>query len=351
MEKLSTTPLLTTDRDESNNKVIVVFITLLLLALVFGIWLLYTDWILSERFPEKTDANYYSQRGQYGDMFGAINALFTGLAFAGLIITIILQSQELKLQRKELGQTRAEFKQQNNTLILQRFENTFFNLISLHHQIVGAIDFTYYSEKRMLDQLSARTAFSMVTAGPEFQPLSPELENITIIGRDVFKYLYEAKGELKDKLKNVSRPEDVITIYLPAFMKIQTDFKHYFRNLYRIFKLVDETDFSFGNTDINEDEVKAIQYKYTSIMRAQLSPYELLWLFYNTLARVHSKFPDKNFYDLIVRYTLFRGFPFNQLASGAHRNWYDARAYKLPHEANTESIDPFDQEIIEGNNV
>lgn len=43
-----------------------------------------------------------SERGQFGDMFGAVNALFSGLAFAGLIITLILQKTELGLQRDEL---------------------------------------------------------------------------------------------------------------------------------------------------------------------------------------------------------------------------------------------------------
>jgi hypothetical protein len=41
-------------------------------------------------------------RGQFGDLFGGVNALFTGLAFAGVIYTILLQSNELELQREEL---------------------------------------------------------------------------------------------------------------------------------------------------------------------------------------------------------------------------------------------------------
>jgi len=38
----------------------------------------------------------------FGDMFGAVNTLFSGLAFAGLIYAILLQRSELELQRKEL---------------------------------------------------------------------------------------------------------------------------------------------------------------------------------------------------------------------------------------------------------
>ena len=74
-------------------------------------------------------------KGQFGDMFGAVNALFTGLAFSGVIVTIILQSKELKLQRDELIETRKEFKQQNRTLTYQRFENTFFNLVQQYNRL------------------------------------------------------------------------------------------------------------------------------------------------------------------------------------------------------------------------
>ena len=50
----------------------------------------------------------WSDRGTFGDMFGGINALFAGLAFAGLIYTIYLQRDELRLQREELKLTRIE---------------------------------------------------------------------------------------------------------------------------------------------------------------------------------------------------------------------------------------------------
>ncbi len=45
-----------------------------------------------------------------GDMFGSINSLFSGLAFGGIIITILLQKKELTLQRQELMYTRRELK-------------------------------------------------------------------------------------------------------------------------------------------------------------------------------------------------------------------------------------------------
>lgn len=47
------------------------------------------------------DANS-DDRGTFGDMFGSLTAIFSGFAFAGVIITIIMQMKELELTRIEL---------------------------------------------------------------------------------------------------------------------------------------------------------------------------------------------------------------------------------------------------------
>ena len=52
--------------------------------------------------------------GLFGDSFGAVNALISALAFAGVIVTFHLQRKELDLQRQELRAQREEFTQQNN---------------------------------------------------------------------------------------------------------------------------------------------------------------------------------------------------------------------------------------------
>lgn len=76
---------------------IVLFIVLLLWATTFLIMLVVPEW---------------QDRSAIGDMFGAVNALFAGLAFAGIIIAIYLQTQELGLQRQELAETRTELQRQ-----------------------------------------------------------------------------------------------------------------------------------------------------------------------------------------------------------------------------------------------
>ena len=50
----------------------------------------------------------WSDRGTFGDLFGAVNALFSALAFAVLIYTIVLQREEIKQNREEIVLNRKE---------------------------------------------------------------------------------------------------------------------------------------------------------------------------------------------------------------------------------------------------
>lgn len=74
---------------------ILVGVLLLWIASGFVVALITPDWTV---------------RGQIGDMFGAVNALFSGLALAGVVYAIFLQRQELELQRRELELNRQELR-------------------------------------------------------------------------------------------------------------------------------------------------------------------------------------------------------------------------------------------------
>lgn len=78
----------------------------LIITVTIGLWLASSFLILYfiDDWPE---------RGTFGDMFGAVNALFSGLAFAGLLYSIfqnkkqiLAQQEELLLNRKELLKAR-----------------------------------------------------------------------------------------------------------------------------------------------------------------------------------------------------------------------------------------------------
>lgn len=74
----------------------------IILLVVYVICFLYGECLRSDNMPSN----------EYGDMFGSLNTYFSGLAFMGLLATILLQRKDLQLQRKEMRYTRKEFEAQ-----------------------------------------------------------------------------------------------------------------------------------------------------------------------------------------------------------------------------------------------
>lgn len=70
-------------------------------AVMLALWAI--GWVAITRYIP-----LWEQRGQFGDMFGAVNALFSSLALVGVIAAILIQREELELQRMELEMTRIE---------------------------------------------------------------------------------------------------------------------------------------------------------------------------------------------------------------------------------------------------
>lgn len=57
----------------------------------------------------KDEESIWTHRGVIGDSFGAINALFSGLAFAGVIFAILLQRADIKRQHIETKEQANDF--------------------------------------------------------------------------------------------------------------------------------------------------------------------------------------------------------------------------------------------------
>lgn len=88
--------------------------------------------------------------GVFGDYFGALNALFAGLAFAGLIVTIRQQSADLKATKDEMQNQTAQFAKQTELIqkqIAKQEENfreqRYFNLITRLDKIRSETDARY----------------------------------------------------------------------------------------------------------------------------------------------------------------------------------------------------------------
>lgn len=99
------------------------------LILVVALWAM--NWLLID-WP-------IDQRGTLGDMFGVVNALFSGLAFAGIILTIYMQKHELEMQRNELEETREVFQTQTELMNQQQNDATFFSLLENHRNLVDSL--------------------------------------------------------------------------------------------------------------------------------------------------------------------------------------------------------------------
>lgn len=72
----------------------------LVAVLAYAVTLIAFTWPIDEYSLDRS--------GLFGDSFGVVTCLFSGLAFAGMIITIHMQHNQLELQRKELGLQRKE---------------------------------------------------------------------------------------------------------------------------------------------------------------------------------------------------------------------------------------------------
>ncbi len=61
-------------------------------------------WFVVQRLP---NSDFEMRAAAFGDIAGAV---FSALAFAGLIVTALMQREELALQRKQLSETQGELK-------------------------------------------------------------------------------------------------------------------------------------------------------------------------------------------------------------------------------------------------
>lgn len=93
---------------------------------VFGVTLGTTVlvwWVMGTKpmhwFPSLDENGGHAAAGSFGDSFGYVNSLLSSLALAGAIAAIILQSMELRDQRKELKHSQETWKDQADALRIQ----------------------------------------------------------------------------------------------------------------------------------------------------------------------------------------------------------------------------------------
>lgn len=216
------------------------------------------------------DLSFYSLEkfGILGDSLNILTSLFTGLAFAGVIVSIILQTRELEDARVEFkGQKEALYEQQNE-MRQQSFDVKFFQMISLLNEI----------KKSLIIKANKQ----VYNSNEVFHFLRDKFEKDieSVYTKDTDNSIFNVKeAYFTNSFNNFNDNYD-------------NTFKYYFINLYQIMKFIDEDT-------PNKNSAK----KYMNILRAQLSKNELILLFYNALG-VYENNGDK-YKKLIEKYSFF----------------------------------------------
>lgn len=202
-------------------------------------------------------------------------------------LEIMYGQLEVKYTRLELTGQKEEMILQNKTLLNQKFENTFFQLVTLFNSIINSLDLRRKDNKTVI-----------------------------ATGRDCFEKFYtslriKTKNSLGENIRlRESSIEQVVQAYDEVYHKNKSDLSHYFRTIYHIYKFID---------DSNIENKK----RYASIARAQLSSYEQVLLFYNCL-HDHGL---KKFKPLIEEYAVFKNIDESLLISSTHIENYHPTAF------------------------
>lgn len=197
----------------------------------------------------------FSQSGTFGDSWGALTSIFSALGFCGVLWTLKTQNDSLRRVEDENNR-----KEKNN--IRRDFENSFFNMLNLLQVIIN-----------------------------DMRVVNKHTKEVNAEGRSVFLYFFKPfkskvlrNGDFRvsknDSMKELEEWADTIgKQYTEHFHDRSQNLSHYYRFLFNTFKFIDESE-------IDDLEKK----KYANILRAQISNYELLMLFYNSLSDDGKKF-------------------------------------------------------------
>ena len=155
----------------------------------------------------------------------------------------------------------------------------------------------------------------------------------------MFYYAFENKAAVnkveeekhKDKSMRMLLKENGLQSY--ESYQIPTYFDHYFRNMYRILKYIDQSIAFDNDRDVlkckTDEEMRSMifkkKYEYVAILRSTLSRYELLWLFYNSL----SEYGNEKFKPLVEKYALLKNMRKDLLVDKDDENKYNSNAYGI----------------------
>lgn len=219
---------------------------------------------------------------QWGDAFGAFNALVSALGFAAVLITLVMQSRSVKDQANDLHK--------------QRFESTYFELLRLLADARERISFEHSSEynARMLPDFMKESPSLPMLAGVQ-------IEKAEHIGghHAIRAALRELRFWLAPKRNARLGRDGLKKIYEEKIHKSnEFGFGPYFRLIYTILNRLREDK-------ILTDVEKA---SYGNLLRSQLTSEEISLLAVNALAPF-----AKDLETLIIEFRMLKYVPESSL--------------------------------------
>lgn len=228
-----------------------IIIILIWLAFFFGV-----IWVANDLKLEIPPSMELQSLNNFGSSFNALTSLFTALSFAGVIISIHLQSDDLK-------EAISAFKGQESSLKNQEFDNKFFQMLDF---------FTRLKEN-----------------------IKTKIDGESYSGNDAFKPLVKKLLDSVDTKLQEDNPQNINDLFKKEFVDFNNQYeivKYYFLNLYQILNYINKKS-------THTDSAKL----YTNILRAQLSKNELILLAYNSIGV--QAFTTENYQNLVEEYSFF----------------------------------------------
>jgi hypothetical protein len=248
------------------------------------------------------------QAAYFGEMFGAFNAFFVGLAFIGILFTLNYQYKQYKLQKDELENNKKEFESQRN-LLEKQYQLQKEELENNKNEIKNQKEQMEKQNEIMMQQKFETTFFNMLSLLNQIISSASGKINKSSDLKIGFEYFISAFKSLKDVfdeygMKELGNPQQDETNFWSKYnAKYDLFFKdvsnilgYYFRYIYHIIKLVRD------NFPDNIDSQK----KYIDLIQAKMSNPELVLLFYYSLSKwAKNTNEEPKYNDLLDEYGFF----------------------------------------------
>ena len=269
-----------------------------LIIAAIAIIIVYGSYMLN--FSDQVISKSSGDWGTFGDFIGGtLNPTLAFLSLLAILQTIKIQSKELgnstralENSEKELVKSSEALVEQSNSLKIQNFENTFFNMIRLHNEIVNnlkiknhVIEYSYEIISSTQDVFGeiiierVKTNFNSIKQFNLNEPIIYGRESIDIIYTTITNFMSNRDNIRENpniyKIKDINKNRKPTLIYDLCHECYSNIIGHYFGNIYQILKFI-------STSEIIDKR------KYSDLFRAQFSSKELQLLFYHCSASIGS---------------------------------------------------------------